>query len=88
MVTIGWMVVQYYLSWGYKNDTIWGSLWLETPLIISYHLGASKLQVVDTLLQIRNFTLVTLKDNIVMAQNRMKKQVCQHLSEQVFKTSD
>ena len=39
----------------------------QTPLVISYLPSASKVQVVDNFLQSRDFTLATLKDNLVMA---------------------
>jgi hypothetical protein len=42
------------------------------PSILSYFSGVSKVQVVDQTLTVREAILHTLKDNLVMAQNRMK----------------
>ena len=47
----------------------------QTPSLTSYLLGTSKVQVVKTLLQNRQWTLAVLKDNLPMDQNRMKQQV-------------
>ena len=46
----------------------------KQPLsLTSYVLRTSKVQVVETHLQNREWTLATLKDNIAMAQNCMKQ---------------
>ena len=42
----------------------------------------------ETLLQHRDWTLTTLKDNLAMAQNRMKQQAYQHRSERSFEVGD
>jgi len=44
----------------------------QPPRIIFYLLGTSKVQVVDSLLEIRDGTLAYFKDNLEMAQNHMK----------------
>ena len=46
------------------------------------------MQAVDNLLQNRDVILKTLKDNLVLAQNRMKQQVDQHCSERKFEEGD
>jgi hypothetical protein len=57
----------------------------QKPLsVTSYLLGTSKVHVVDNTLHTREAILHTLKDNLVMAQNRMKQQVDQHHSECSF----
>ena len=60
----------------------------QPPSLTSYLLGTSKVQVVENILQQREWTLVTLKDNLARAQNCMKKQVDQHRSERSFAVSD
>ena len=42
--------------------------------ILSYMLGVSKVQAVDQTLTIQDAILCTLRDNLVMVQNHMKKQ--------------
>lgn len=61
----------------------------QKPLLVaSYLLGTSKVHEVDRTLHIGEAILCTLKDNLVMAQNRMKQQVDQHLSECSFIEGD
>jgi hypothetical protein len=50
--------------------------------------SVSKDQVVDQMLTVREAVLRTLKDNLVMAQNRMKKESYQGLSEHQFVEGD
>jgi hypothetical protein len=47
------------------------------PSFLSYLPGASKVQTVDLTLTSREAILRTLKENLVMAQNRMKQQADQ-----------
>jgi hypothetical protein len=58
------------------------------PSVLSYLLGVSKVQVVEQTLIIREAILCTLKDNLVMAHNRMKKQAYQGHSEHQFAEGD
>jgi hypothetical protein len=51
------------------------------PSVLSYFLGVSKVQVVDQTLRVHEAILCTLKENLVMDQNHMKKQVDQGLYE-------
>jgi hypothetical protein len=51
------------------------------PSVLSYMPGVSKVQAVDQTLTIHEAILQTLKENLVMAQNRMKQQVDQGCSE-------
>ena len=39
----------------------------KTPLVLSYFLGVSKVQVVDQMLTVREAILCTLKEKLVMA---------------------
>ena len=48
--------------------------------VVSYLLGTSKVNVMDMLLQNWETTLVTLKENLEMAQNHMKQQVNKDIS--------
>ena len=48
--------------------------------IISYLLGNSKVNSMDSFLQNYESTLATLNENMEMSQNRMKQQVDQHCS--------
>jgi hypothetical protein len=43
------------------------------PTITTYITGTSKVQYIDTMLQVHTTTLEALKDNLHMAQNRMKQ---------------
>ena len=46
----------------------------KPPSVLSYLPGASKVQAVDLTLIAQEAILRTLKENLVMAQNRMKQQ--------------
>jgi hypothetical protein len=54
------------------------------PSVLSYLSGASKVQAVDLTLTAQEAILHTLKENLVMAQNCMKKQADQGRSERQF----
>jgi hypothetical protein len=56
----------------------------KPPSVLSYLPGVSKVQAVDQTLTVREAILRTLKNNLVMAQNHMKKQVDQGHSEHQF----
>jgi hypothetical protein len=58
------------------------------PSVLSYFPGVSKVQVVDQTLTVREAILHTLKENLVMAQNHMKQQEDQGLSERQFVEGD
>jgi hypothetical protein len=60
----------------------------KPPSVLSYLLGASKVQAVDLTLIAREVILRTLKENLVMAQNRMKQQADQGRSERQFAEGD
>jgi hypothetical protein len=60
----------------------------KPPSVLSYLPGASKVQVVDQTLTVREAILRTLKENLVMAQNRMKKQADQGHFERQFAEGD
>jgi hypothetical protein len=58
------------------------------PTVTTYIPGTSKVQSIDTMLKGCTATLADLKDNLHMAQNRMKQQADQHPSERVFQEGD
>jgi hypothetical protein len=58
------------------------------PSVLSYLPGTLKVQVVDQTLIVREDILHTLKENLVMAQNRMKQQADQGRSERQFVEGD
>jgi hypothetical protein len=60
----------------------------NTPSILSYFPGVSKVQEVDQTLIVREAILRTLKENSVMAQNRIKQQVDQGRFERQFAEGD
>jgi hypothetical protein len=60
----------------------------KPPSVLSYLLGASKVQVVDQTLTAREAILHTLKENLFMVQNRMKQQADQGHSEHQFAEGD
>jgi hypothetical protein len=60
----------------------------KPPSVLSYLPGTSKVQAVDQTLTVREDILHTLKENLVMAQNRMKKQADQGRSERQFVEGD
>jgi hypothetical protein len=60
----------------------------KPPSFLSYLSGASKVQEVDLTLTAREAILCTLKENLVMEQNRMKQQANQGFSERQFAEGD
>jgi hypothetical protein len=54
------------------------------PSVLSYFPNVSKVEAVDQILTVREAILRTLKDNLVMDQNHMKKQADQGRSECQF----
>jgi hypothetical protein len=58
------------------------------PSILSYFLGVSKVQAVDQTLTVQEAILRTLKENLVMAHNRMKQKEDQGRSECQFAEGD
>jgi hypothetical protein len=58
------------------------------PSVLSYFLGVSKVQAVEKMLTVREAILHTLKENLVMAQNRMNQQADQGHSECQFAEGD
>jgi hypothetical protein len=58
------------------------------PSVLSYLPGVLKVQVVDQMITIREDILCTLKENLVMTQNRMKQQADQGRSERQFAEGD
>jgi hypothetical protein len=66
-------------------DVIYGQ---NPPSVLSYFPGISKVQAVDQTLTVREDILHTLKENLVMAQNRMKQQADQGFPECQFVEGD
>jgi hypothetical protein len=60
----------------------------KPPSILSYLPGALKVQAVDQTLRVQEDILCTLKENLVMAHNHIKKQVDQGRSERQFAEGD
>ena len=60
----------------------------KPPSVLSYLPDVSKVQAVDQTHTNREAILRTLKDNLVMAQNHMKKQADQGRSEHQFAKGD
>lgn len=60
----------------------------KPPSLTSYLPGTSKVLVVKNLLQQRECTLMTLKDNLAMSQNHMMQQADQHRYECSFEVGD
>ena len=58
------------------------------PSVFSYFLGDSEVQVVSQTLTVREAILHTLKENLVMAHNRMKQQADQGRFECQFVEGD
>jgi hypothetical protein len=58
------------------------------PSVLSYFLGVSKVQAVDQTLTVREAILRTLKENLVMARNLLKKKPYQGLYERQFAEGD
>jgi hypothetical protein len=58
------------------------------PSVLSYFLGVSKVQVVDQRLTVQEAIIHTLKENLVMAHNHMKKQAYQGFSKRQFAEGD
>jgi hypothetical protein len=60
----------------------------KPPSVLSYLPGVSKVQSVDQTLTVREAILCTLKEKLVMAQNRMKQQANQGRYEHRFEEGD
>jgi hypothetical protein len=60
----------------------------KPPSVLSYFPGVSKVQKVDQTLTVQEAILHTLKENLVMAHNRMKPQADQGHSENQFVEGD
>ena len=60
----------------------------NTPSILSYFPGVSKVWVVDQTLTVWEAIIHTLKENLVMEQNHMKQQANQGRSERQFAEGD
>ena len=60
----------------------------QPPYITSYLRENSKVQVVEHHIEHQQQVLQLLKDNLVLAQNRMKQQEDQHCSERSFDVGD
>jgi hypothetical protein len=60
----------------------------KPPSVLSYLPSVSKVQAIDQTLIVREAILCTLKENLVMAQNRMKQQADQGRSECQFVEGD
>jgi hypothetical protein len=58
------------------------------PSVLSYLPGTLKVQAVDPTLTVKEDILHTLKENLVMAQNHMKRQADQGRSEHQFAEGD
>jgi hypothetical protein len=58
------------------------------PSVLSYLPSVSKVQAVDQTLTVQEAILLTLKENLVMAQNHMKQQADQGHSERQFAEGD
>ena len=58
------------------------------PSILSYFPGILKVQAVDQTLTVQEAILHTVKENLVMAHNRMKKKADQGRSERQFAEGD
>jgi hypothetical protein len=62
-------------------DAVYGQ---KPPFVLSYMPGVSKVQAVDQMLTFQESILCTLKENLVMDQNRVKQQDDQGCSERQF----
>jgi hypothetical protein len=78
------MVVQHFIPYNTHMTPFEAVYGQKPPSVLSYLPGASKVQAVDLTLTAREAILRTLKENLVMAQNRMKQQEDQGRSERQF----
>lgn len=60
----------------------------KPPYVLSYIYGVSKVQEVENKLIARDEILRTLKENLAVAQNRMKQQADKHHCERHFEEGD
>ena len=60
----------------------------KPPPVLSYLPGVSKVQVVDQTLIVREAILLTMKENLVMVQNRIKQQADQGCTKHQFSEGD
>jgi hypothetical protein len=84
VVAFGGMVVQHIIPYFIKNVPISGTYGYHPPSITSPLKGKTKVQVVEDHIGNQQEVLKLWKDNLFMAQNRMKQQVDQHHSEKEF----
>jgi hypothetical protein len=60
----------------------------KPPSVLSYLPGTSKVQAIDQTLTVREDMFRTLKENLVMEQNHMKKKADQGRSKRQFAEGD
>ena len=73
VVTSRGMVAKHFLPYCKKNDPRYGTLWISSTIDHIEH---------------QQEVLQLLKDNLNLAQNQMKQQADQHLSERSFDVRD
>ena len=56
----------------------------KPAFVVSSFLDTFKVNAMDSLLQNQEATSATLRENLVMAQNRMKQHIDQHFSKHAF----
>ena len=88
VVNFGRMVVQHFVPYGSKNEPIYGALWISSTTITPSLRYQSKVEAVEEHIENQQQVLQLLKDNLTMAQNRMKQQADQHHSERSFEVGD
>jgi hypothetical protein len=89
VVSLGGMVIQHILSCFIKKMSTFLALFgYLLPSITSLLKGNTMVQVVEDHIWNKQDVLKLLKDNLVMAQNRMKQAADQHRTEREFEAGD
>jgi len=88
MVTLGSILAQHHLAHSTKITPYQSLYGRPPPSITAYIPKTARLQVVEDELVARNVALQLLKDNLTLAQDRMKKFSDRHCTEREFSKGD
>jgi len=88
VIFLGKMVVQHILPYFINNYPIMTLYEYHPPSITLPLKGTAKVQAVEDHIGHQQKVFKILKDNLVIAQNRMKQQADQHHSERKFEVGD
>ena len=88
MVELGWVLVQYLLQCILQNLPFQDSVWERPPDAVKGDAQPTSNLEVNQMLQDRNRMLDVLKEQLCLAQNRMKMQADKHRREMEYQVGD